>query len=446
MSVSGGQRDLIESARTAVKLAQSLGAQQCKAVASRGTEVELEQRARTLERVKESSTLGLSMSLMVDGKFSSHSTSDLRPAALEAFLGRAIAGTRFLEEDPDRALLPLDQMGSRNIDELEVYDADSVGKGDPSSRRAHIAALEDSVLSGDPGDLVSATLYLWDVSGESACVFSNGFEGESRRTHFGYGAAVTMKEPSGKLPEAYSFLNAAYRADLPSLEALSADVWDRVSLVRQTSAIKSEQLPMLLDARVAGRLLGQVFAPLSGQNLHHGRSMFLGKLGETVGASNLSILDDPTVPRGLGSKPFDGDGLEATPRPILTNGVLNTFFLDAYHARKLGMDVTTGGTSNVVIAPGTRSWQDIAATLPRAIRVTSFLGGNSNPASGDYSLGIRGQLLEHGQPVQNLSEMNITGNLMDLLGSFNEAATDVWTFGSYRVPTLLFSKVQFSGL
>ena len=88
----------------------------------------------------------------------------------------------------------------------------------------------------------------------------------------------------------------------------------------------------------------------------------------------------------------------------------------------------------------------MAKGLPRCIRVTSFLGGNSNPASGDYSLGIRGQLLENGEVVQNLSEMNITGNLLDLLACFDEAGTDTWTFGSYRVPTLLFGKVQFSGL
>ncbi len=437
---------LLESARTAVALAQRLGAQEARAVVSRGSEVELEQRARTLERVKEASTLGLSMSLMVDGKFSSHSTSDLRPAALEAFLGRAVAGTRYLEEDPDRTMLPLERMGSLDIEDLDVYDGASLADADPSARRATLVELEDKVLGQDPGDLVSAILYGWDASSESACVFSNGFEGESRRTHFGFGVMVTMKEPSGKLPEAYSFLNASHRGDLPTLDALTADVWDRATLVRETSACKSEQLPLLLDARVASRLLGQVLAPLSGSNVHHGRSLYLGRLGEQLGSSAFTVIDDPTVPRGMGSKPFDGDGLKAQVRPIFEEGRLKTFFLDNYHARKLKMPVTTGGTSNIVIAPGQRTWQEMAAGLARAIRITSFLGGNSNPASGDYSLGIRGQLLEHGEPVQNLSEMNITGNLVDLIACFEEAATDTWVYGSYRVPTLLFGKVQFSGL
>jgi len=438
--------DLMEAAQTAVALAQKLGAGEAKAVVSRGSEVELEQRARTLERVKESSTLGLAMSLMVSGRYSSHSTSDLRPEALEAFLRRAIEGTRYLEEDLDRTMLPLEQMGSLDVDSLDVYDADSLAAGEPTARRARIAELEEQILSRDEGDLVSATLYLWDVSTESAFAFSNGFEGEKRRTHFGYGAVVTLKEPSGKLPEAYSFLNASHGSDLPTLETLAEDVWVRAALVRETRPCKSEQLPMLLDARVASRLLSQVLAPLSGSNLHHGRSLYLDKLGEQLGSSAFTVDDDPTVPRGMGSRPFDGDGLKAQVRSIFSEGRLQTYFLDNYHARKLGMAVTTGGTSNVIIAPGTRSWQEIAAALPRCIRVTSFLGGNSNPASGDYSLGIRGQLLEQGEPVQNLSEMNLTGNLVDLISSFEEAARDTWVYGSYRVPTLLFGKVQFSGL
>ena len=125
--------------------------------------------------------------------------------------------------------------------------------------------------------------------------------------------------------------------------------------------------------------------------------------------------------------------------------MLKTFFVDLYHSRKLERDPTTGGSSNLVVPPGSRSMEAIASDLPQAIRVTSFLGGNTSSASGDFSFGIRGQLLEHGEPVQNVSEMNISGNIRDLLGSYTEAANDTWTWSSMRVPTLLFDAVQFSG-
>ena len=436
---------LADTARRAVETARKLGADEVKAYATSGSEVELEQREGKLERVHEASTLGLSVSLLVDGRFSSHGTSDLRPEAIEAFLRRAVDGTRYLEPDPDRAMASLDEMGSLDVDSLDAADTASFGERTAEARRAGVAGLEQAILAGAGDDLVSATSYLWDMRNESACAFSNGFEGRRERTHFGFGGMVTLREPSGKLPEAYSFLNSAHVSDLLSVEQVAADLWVRAGEVRETSAVASRVCPMLLDARTAARILGALFSPLSGSALHHGRSCMHDKLGQKLGSSAFTVLDDPTIPRGLGSKPFDGDGFQARPRSIFTEGVLDTFFIGLYHARKLDRAPTTGGTSNVVIAPGNRSWQDVAADAPQCIRVTSFLGGNSNPTSGDFSFGIRGQLYENGQWVQNLSEMNVTGNLVDLISRFVEPCNDVWGFSSYRVPTLVFDGVQFSG-
>ena len=101
--------------------------------------------------------------------------------------------------------------------------------------------------------------------------------------------------------------------------------------------------------------------------------------------------------------------------------------------------------TNLVVEPGERSPADMAKELPKAIYVTSFLGGNSNPASGDFSFGVRGQLLEKGEVVQNISEMNISGNLVELLGNYQEAGNDPWVYASYRIPTIHFADVQFSG-
>ena len=129
----------------------------------------------------------------------------------------------------------------------------------------------------------------------------------------------------------------------------------------------------------------------------------------------------------------------------MDKGVLQTFLLDAYHARKLERQVTGGSLTNIVVPSGERSWEHILKDHERAIRVTSFLGGNSNATSGDFSFGIRGQLYERGEKVQNIIEMNVAGNLLDLLGRFSEAADDPWLYSSYRVPSLVFEGVQFSG-
>jgi PmbA protein len=132
-------------------------------------------------------------------------------------------------------------------------------------------------------------------------------------------------------------------------------------------------------------------------------------------------------------------------RSIIKDGVLQTWLLDAYHSRKLGLSANGGGMGNVVVEPGPRSWQEIAGHHEKAIRVTSFLGGNSNSTSGDFSFGIRGQLLENGEVTQNVVEMNVAGNLIELLEKFSEAANDPWMFSSYRVPSMVFEGIQFSG-
>ena len=435
----------VETARRAVEVARKLGADEVKAYVRSGSEVELERREGKLERVHEASTLGLSVSLLVDERFSSHSTSDLRPEALEPFLRRAVDGTRYLEPDPDRAMAARERMGSLDVEALEAADEAAFDGRDAATRQAGIAELEGAVLAGAGDDLVSATAFLWDMRNRSVCAFSNGFEGRSARTHFGFGGMVTLREPSGKLPEAYSFINAAHLEDLPTKEAVAEDLWTRAEQVRNTSACPSTVCPMLLDARVAPRILGALLAPLSGSALHHGRSCMHDKLGKKLGSDAFTVLDDPTLPRGLGSKPFDGDGFIARRRPIFTEGVLDTFYVGLYHSRKLGIEPTTGRAGNVVIEAGERSWKEIAADHAECIRVTSFLGGNSNAASGDFSFGIRGQLFRNGEWVQNLSEMNVTGNLVDLIARYVGPANDVWKHSSYRVPTLVFDDVQFSG-
>ncbi len=202
---------------------------------------------------------------------------------------------------------------------------------------------------------------------------------------------------------------------------------------------------MLLENRCAGRILGVLGGPMSGSALHQGRSCLTDRLGTAIASDKLTLIDDPTIPRGLGSRPWDGDCLVAKPRTLIRDGVLESYNIGVYFARKLGVDPKGSGRSNWVVAPGTRDLQQMAAELDRAVLVTGFLGGNSNPSTGDFSYGIRGLLLERGEVVQSLSEMNVSGNILQLLPRLVEVGSDVWAWSSVRAPTLRFDDVQFSG-
>ena len=437
------ESELKDVAVHALDRARSLGAQEAKAWIARGSEIEMEQREGRLVKSSEASSRGLSMSMLVDDRFSTHSTSDLRPAALDAFLARAVEATRTLEPDPDRALLARERMGTLALEGLDLCD--STPPRSAVQRRADVAGVEAAIREKGGDDLVSTTAYGWEGNSEAWAFFSNGFEAYTTSSSFGSGGEVTLREASGKLPEAAAFFSARHLEDVPDASAVSKEVWRRAGWITEAKSAPSGRYPMLLANHAVGRIFGSMLGPLAGSSIWQGRSIFADKLGEQIAASGLSLWDEPLIPRGLGTRPFDGDGMAPKRRPILEDGCLKTWLLDVYHARKLEREPNCGSVTNLVVEAGERSFQDIASELPKAIYVTSFLGGNSNPASGDFSFGVRGQLLENGEVVQNVSEMNISGNLLEILGNYQEADNEPWNFASFRIPTVHFADVQFSG-
>jgi len=281
-------------------------------------------------------------------------------------------------------------------------------------------------------------------AGRGGRVLSNGFADGSIGAWFSVAADMTLAE-GDKRPEGFSYYGARYLSDLPSDEAIAEEAVRNTRERLGSRPIASGSYPMLLENKVAGRILGMLGGPLSGGALHEGRSCMIGKLGTTIASESLTILDDPTIPRGLGSRPWDGDALVARPMPVIGRGVLQNYYISQYYARKLGVEPTTGGRSNWIVTPGARSFREIARSVPKAIQVTGFLGGNSNSTTGDFSFGIRGLLWENGEVTQSLSEMNVSGNLLRILGQIGEVGDDPWTFSSTRSPSLLIHDVRFSG-
>jgi PmbA protein len=437
---------LLDVAREAARTARALGADEVSVVASRSSDVSLTRRAGKLEQAQQATSQGLSFSLLVDDRFSVHGTSDLRPDAVRAFLERAVAATRVLEPEPERRQADPALCG-RGVTEGALDATDPCWVGLPvQARREAAQALEDAVDAlPERGRVLSATVYLGDSYGQVARVMSNGFEDVHGATGFGAGVEMTLSEPSGRRPEATAWYSALWRADVPGPAAVAKEAWDRAAQRLGSGPAPSGRYAMLLENHAAGRILGLLGGPLSGSEIHQERSCLADKVGQPIGSAAFTLLDDPTVRRGLGSRPYDGDGLVARPMPVVEGGVLRNHYVNVYYGRKLGRPPTTGARSNWIVPPGPRSVPAILADLPRAIVVTGFLGGNSNGLTGDFSFGVQGLLVEHGEVKAHLSEMNVSGNILDVFHRFVEAGDDVWTFGATRSPSLLFADVQFSG-
>ncbi|MEC8379300.1 MAG: TldD/PmbA family protein [Myxococcota bacterium] len=427
-------------------LALELGADEATVTVSRSTSNQLSQRDGQLEECKQSQSQGVQVRLLVDNRYSVHSAAESRVSALRPFLKQAIDATRFLEEDSHRRLPKLEDMGSGNPNHLDAYDH-SLNEMTPDSRRQALNELETLGLNAAKQvPLKSLTAHVWDSQSSSCRVSSNGYSAGWSRTSSGQGASISLFEESGRRPEAYDYYSARHSCDLPSAEAIAESLVMRGRRRIGTEAIKSECLPMLLENRCVSRILGVLISPLSGNAIYEQRSCMADKLDTPIGASSLQLFDDPLIPRALNSRPYDGDGFETHRRPIIENGILKTFLLGIYNARRLGQAHTTASTSNLVIPASEDSPESLLNQLPRAIRVEGFLGGNANAMTGDFSFGITGTLFEKGEAIQGISEMNVSGNIFDLCAQYLQPANDVWTYSAWRTPSLLFDNVQFSGL
>lgn len=437
---------LFDLARSTVERARALGADEVGVSVSRSTEISMMRRAGKLEQATQATSLGLSLSLLVDDRYSGHATSDLRPEALDAFLRRAIDATRVLEPEPERRQPDVADCG-RGVSEevLDSFDHSRASLPVEARREAaeRIEAAVDALAHRK--QILSATIHVGDSEDDSVRVMSNGFEGARRGTGFGAGVEVTLEEPGGRRPEAMAWYGANHRGDLPGPEAIAAEAWKRAAERLGAKPIPSGRYPMLLQNHAVGRILGVIGGPLSGSELHQQRSFLSGRKDTPIASDKLTLTDVPDIPRAAGSRPWDGDGLVARRMPVIENGILRNYYINTYYGRKLGMPTTTGGRSNWVVSPGSRSTADILRDVSRCIIVTGFLGGNSNGLTGDFSFGVQGLLVENGEVVAHIGEMNVSGNIEEVLKALVEPASDVWTWSSLRSPSLFFDGIQFSG-
>lgn len=438
--------ELFTLARRTVEQARALGAEEVSVSVSRSTEVSMTRRAGKLEQATQATSLGLSLSLLVDDRFSGHATSDLRPEALDTFLRRAIDATRVLEPEPERRQPSLADCG-RGVSEEVLDSHDRSREALPVEARRQLAEELEAAVNALPArkQIISATMYVGDSAEESVRVMSNGFEGARRGTGFGAGMELTLEEPGGRRPEAMAWYGAAHRADLPTPGDIAAEAWKRAAERLGARPIASGRYPMLLQNHAVGRILGVIGGPLSGSELHQQRSFLAGRKETEVASPALTLVDVPDIPRAAGSRPWDGDGLVARRMPVIEAGVLRNYYVNTYYGRKLGVPPTTGSRSNWVVSPGSRSVADILRDVSQCVVVTGFLGGNSNGLTGDFSFGIQGLLVERGEVVAHLGEMNVSGNIEAVLKSLVEPANDVWTWSSLRSPSLFFDGIQFSG-
>jgi PmbA protein len=437
--------ELLDVAKDAVRLALKKGAQESSANAYKSRDVEIAWRDGKVEKVSEATTRGVSLSLFVDERYSVVTTSDLRKDSLEKFVEESIAMARTLAKDPNRRLPdPKLYEGRAKID-LQIRDP-KYAEVSPDDRRKLAAALEESARSvKGKGEILSVETSVSDSSSESAKVMSNGFEGENQSTSFWLGASTAVKDPDGRRPEGSNFAGSRFFAELPGPGDVGRLASERAFASVGATKIPSAVVPIIVENRVASRLVRALMGPLSGGSLQQKQSFLEGQLGKPIASKLLTIVDDPHILKGFGSRLYDGEGIASKKMPVIEAGVLRNYYINVYYGRKLKVAPTTGGSSNLVFALGKKNLEELLKDVKDGILVTGFLGGNSNGTTGDFSFGIQGFRIEKGARTTPLAEMNISGNQKELWQKLSAVGSDPYPYGSTLTPTLVLDGVSVAG-
>jgi PmbA protein len=438
-------QEMHDLAQWSIQTVKSAGANECRVRIQSQRFVEISYRKRRPENIKEASQRGLEVEIYVNGRYSSQSTSDLRKDALKDFLANAVTATKLLAEDPYRTLPDPRYYEGRAPLDLGIRDA-AYEAFAPSDRHTLVKAVEDACLEKGGPKVISVTAGQYDGHSEEVVLTSNGFEGYRASTIFGAGAEVTMQDEGDRRPNGYYAAASVKRKGLPAPQEIGALAATRTLDLLGARKIKTETMPIIVENQNVGRILSGLLSAMSGRNIQQKQSFLADKKGQKIASEHLTLIDDPLLVGGLGSRLFDGDGLAAKKRTMIDSGVLKDFFVDWYYSRKLNWEPTTSGSSNLIVPPGKRSVPEIMKDLGRGILITGFIGGNSNSTTGDSSVGILGKLFEKGEPTQAVAEMNIAGNHLQFWPKLVEVANDPWPYSAMRTPSLVFTDVVVSGV
>jgi PmbA protein len=434
--------DLEARAAQAVELAQNAGAEDAWSTVSQNRDVQFEYRDGKLEKVKDTTSQSLGIRIYANGRYSSHATTDLNSGRLQDFITEAVAITAALEPDEYRRITPEALFRDRPGDDLDLVDA-NVQALEREQRVAWCRALDEAAHRHE--NVISATSAVYDGTQRSASASSNGFLDEQHSTYCWFTAFVTLRDDGDKRAEDGFYAGGAHVADLPDPAETG-----RRALALTVSRLGSGKgptvkAPMVVDARAAASLIGRLLGPANARSVQQDRSFWAPLIGEKAFSRILTIVDDPLIKRGLASRRYDDEGISARALPLVEDGIVRNIYVDTYYGRKGGMTPTTGLPSNRVVKPGSRSLAELLSAAGEGVYVTSWLGGNADGTTGDFSLGLRGHMIENGEVGRPVGEMNVTGNLRDLFSRLELVGNDTYPYSSTLSPSLVFNDVDFSG-
>lgn len=439
------------SAENAVHKALQSGAAMAEAYISNSKDLEIEVRNDRVETLKLAEDQGMGIRVFQDGKTGFAFTTDLGDTAVWDAVIQALANARFAEPDPHR-LLP---WPAPNYQVLDLYDP-AIQAMAVEDKINMARTMESEARAADSRVSIIESSSYQDGSGEVTLVNSQGMQLYSEEAYCGmYINLVAVEGEDSQTGFAMKFSRRFAELNPAALGKLAA-----VRAVRMLGAKSgiTQQAPVVLEPYVATGILGLLAPSLSAEAVQKGRSLLAGKVGSQVASEQINIIDDGTLPGGMASAPFDGEGVPTSRTVLVQNGRLQGFLHNIYTSAKDGV-LSTGngvrgsfkgtpevGTTNFFIEPGRQTAQQLISEIDSGFYVTEVMGlHTANPISGDFSLGASGLWIEQGKTTYPVRGLAIAGNIMELLGQVDAVGSDLEFFGGRGAPTIRIARMSISG-
>ncbi len=436
-----------------LRLARYYGAHKAEAIGTHGRSLSISVRGGTLEDIDNSEGRDIGLRVFVGQKQACVSSSDLSNGSLDKLAERAVAMARLAPEDPYCGLADPGRLATHTSDpapDLDIFDPVDLDADTLLGRAKTLeaAALDVKGVTQAEG----ANAYM--TKGATWLMTSDGFDNGWQSSSHGLSVAAFASDGHG-MERDYDHKTTRWLEDLPSVETIGQKAGERAVARLGARKMASTSLPVLFERRVAGSLLSSFISAISGTAIARGVSFLKDKMGQQIFHKGITIRDDPSLKRCVGSHPFDGEGVAGSPLDLVTDGVLQSWILNTATANQLGL-ATTGhahrsissppgvSSSNAWIAAGRNSPEALAQNMGKGLLVTEMFGPSLNPNTGDYSVGIAGFTITNGQRDMPVSEVTIAGNLLDMFKTLI-VADDLQFDEALNSPTALIDNMVIAG-
>src|SRR6266404_5499279 len=330
--------------------AMQAGASAAECVIREGDEFSTVVRLGQVETLKEAGSRSIGVRVFFGQRAASTYSSDFSSAGLERMLKSALELAKITSEDPHAGIPEAGKFGSLSGD-LHLYHEDVYSLPGPEridyARRAEKAALDvdPRIKNSDGGSFDAAT-------GRKVLANSHGFVGEYRRSYCSVAAVPIAQDEQGGMQRDYWYSVARSLAKLDSAEQVGKEAARRTLRRLGARKAKTAHVPVVLDPMVASSMLEHIFEGVNGDSVYRGASFLAGKLGEKIAGPNVTVIDDGTMPGGFGTTPFDGEGIPTRRTVVIENGILKSYLLNTYTAKKLGLETTANASRGLAGTPG----------------------------------------------------------------------------------------------